>query len=92
MLEMVIPVGAGVGVGGGVVDGLEAVVLTGDEAEPPHPEIESAAAASRQTLLSTRTLTRMRVSLGGGTDRETIGEHLLWMHKVGAVTALEDLP
>jgi len=59
MLEMVVPVGAGVGVAGGVVDGLEAVVLTGDEAEPPHAEIESAAAASKQTLLNTRTLTRI---------------------------------
>jgi len=90
MFAMVVPPGVGVGVG--FVDGVEEVALTGEGPEPPHPEIKSIAAATKQTLLSTRTLTRMRVSFGGGTDKQTIGEHLLWMHRAGAVTPPRDSP
>lgn len=81
-MEIVVPVGVGVGAGVGVGLGLGVgvgtgvagvavalvVVVAGEELDPPHPEMKSI--ATKLSPTTARTLTLMRVPLGGGSRRE----------------------
>jgi hypothetical protein len=88
-------VGLGVGVGGGVglTMGVASLFANAEATEPLHPESSRIAEASKETLLTTRTIRCINSSLSvGGTAICRIEGCLTRTDRASAVSQLADLP